>query len=143
VIAPPIVEPPVVTPRVGDSVVAPPVVVSPPIATGPTRLEVEKPGAIAKNRLSVSLTCPASMGTVCQALVRPSGKGYVRSLGARAVTVELGASGAFTLTIPSYAAKTLRAYAGKNLRFIVTATTRNSLGKKTIVRKQIVVHVPR
>ena len=142
VIAPPLVAPVVPAP-VSDPVAAPPVVVSPPLVTGPTRIQVEQFGALAQNTLSVLLTCPAAMGRVCKAFVRPSGKGYVRSLGARAVTVRLGVSGAFRLTIPGYAARTLRAYAGKNLRFMVTVTTRDSAGKLISVRKQIVVHVPR
>jgi hypothetical protein len=139
---PPIVAPVVPQPA-SDPVAAPPVVVSPPLVTGADPIQVEKPGALAQNKLSVLLTCPAAMGRVCKAFVRPSGKGYVRSLGARAVTVRLGVSGAFRLTIPGYAARTLRAYAGKNLRFMVTVTTRDSAGKLISVRKQIVVHVPR
>ncbi|MEP6641480.1 MAG: beta-propeller fold lactonase family protein [Gaiellales bacterium] len=117
---------------------------TPAAPTAPARLQIAKPGTIRHNQLSLSLTCPETMRTTCTATMRASGKGYVRSLGTRrAITLEPGTSGTCTLTIPAHAAKTLRAYAGKTLRFILTTDTPNSLGTMSIVRTQIVVHIPR
>ncbi|MEO9174828.1 MAG: hypothetical protein ABI317_04875, partial [Gaiellales bacterium] len=117
---------------------------TPAAPTAPTRLQIAKPGTIRHNQLSLSLTCPETMRTTCTATMRASGKGYVRSLGTRrAITLEPGTSARYTLMIPARAAKTLRAYAGKTLRFILTTDTPNSLGTTSIVRTQIVVHIPR